>query len=332
LVIDSLNRFSGLACGFFIFFSGVLTLPRLETTSHISIQFSGDSLKVLNLCLAIIMFGIALGIDVKDFRTVIDRPRSIVMGSLSQFILLPCFTFILVWIVAPPPAVTLGMILVAACPGGNVSNFISSLSRANIALSVSLTGIATLLCPLLTPLNFHFWAGLLPETADLLKSFAISFKDILQTVLLVLIFPLSAGIGLKQLSQKTAVTIEKPVKWLSFAILIAFIGVALFNNFEAFKSHVVLVFILVALHNAIAFATGYSCGKLSRLTEAECRSICIETGIQNSGLGLIIIFTFFGGDGGMALVAAWWGVWHIIAGLVLARYFNLKDLRSGATA
>lgn len=287
---------------------------------------------MLNWCLAVIMFGIALGIDVKDFRAVIHRPRSIVAGVFSQFFLLPFFTFLMVWITAPPPAVALGMILVASCPGGNVSNFISSLARADIALSVSLTAIATLLCPVLTPLNFHFWAGILPETAGLLKSFAISFKDILQTVLLVLVLPLALGMGLKKLSQKTAATIEKPVKWLSFFILIAFIGVALFNNFEAFKAHLTTVFFLVALHNGIAFGIGYGFGKLSRLSEAECRSLCVETGIQNSGLGLIIIFTFFGANGGMALVAAWWGVWHIAAGLVLTRYFNYKDTRAEAVA
>lgn len=268
------------------------------------------------------MFGIALGMEISDFRALARRPRSVVAGAVSQFILLPLFTFILVWMLRPPPGVALGMMLVAACPGGNVSNFISSLSGASIALSVSLTAVATLLCPVLTPINFHFWAGILPENAALLQSFAISFPEILKTVLLVLVLPLVCGLGVKTFSRKAARLIEKPVKYLSFFILIGFIGIALFNNFAAFKSHVASIFFLVALHNALAFASGYGFAALTSLGEAERRSVCIETGIQNSGLGLIIIFTFFGGNGEMALIAAWWGVWHIAAGLVLSRFFT----------
>lgn len=271
------------------------------------------------------MFGIALGMDIGDFKSIVRKPRSVATGVVSQFFLLPLITFILVWLLRPSPGIALGMILVAACPGGNVSNFISSLSGAGIALSVSLTAVATLLCPVLTPVNFRFWAGILPETSGLLQSFAISFPEILQTVLLVLVVPLAGGTGLKALSRKAAGRIEKPVKYLSFAILVGFIGIALFNNFAAFRAHLAAIFVLVALHNAVAFATGYGFAYLNGLQEPERRSVCIETGIQNSGLGLIIIFTFFGGNGEMALIAAWWGVWHIIAGLVLAKYFTRRN-------
>lgn len=272
------------------------------------------------------MFGIALGISAADFKQITRSPRSVGAGVVSQFILLPLFTFLLIWLIEPHPALALGMILVAACPGGNVSNFISSISGANIALSVSLTGIATLLCPILTPFNFHFWAGILPETAELLRSFDIPFLQMLQTVLLVLVLPLVLGMYCKARLPALSAKIEKPVRWLSFLLLMAFIGIALVNNFSAFKSHLYLVFLLVLAHNAMAFALGYYTGRLTRIPEADCRSLSIETGIQNSGLGLIIIFTFFGGNGAMALVAAWWGVWHILGGLILAYFFKRKPI------
>lgn len=273
------------------------------------------------------MFGIALGIYPADFRLVAKSPKSVSTGVLSQFLFLPATTALLVWITDPHPAIALGMILVAACPGGNVSNFIASISGANIALSVTLTGVATVLCPILTPINFHFWSGLFPEASSLLQTFSIDFLDILRTVALVLVLPLAAGMATNHFLPVLARRIEKPIKWLSFAILLAFIAVALINNFGAFKAYLHLVFLLVALHNATAFGLGYFLARWRGLPESDRRSIAIETGIQNSGLGLIIIFTFFDGNGPMALVAAWWGVWHIAAGMLLSRFLKWKDDR-----
>jgi BASS family bile acid:Na+ symporter len=171
-------------------------------------------------------------------------------------------------------------------------------------------------------LNFGFWAGLLPETSALLQQFEISFTDMLSTVSLLLILPLAAGMLMRRYAAALSAKIEKPVRWISIFILIGFIAMALKNNSDTFKTHLYLVFVLVVLHNATASALGYLSGKLMHLPESDRRSVCIETGIQNSGLGLIIIFTFFDGNGGMALIAAWWGVWHIVSGLILSLFFK----------
>ena len=274
------------------------------------------------------MFGIALGINPKDFKLVANRPKSAAVGVISQFLLLPFFTFLLVWVMNPAPALALGMILVASCPGGNVSNFISSISGANVALSVSLTALATLITPIFTPLNFELWAHALPNTSVYLKSFQLEFLDILKTVVLLLIIPLLLGLVVQFRFKRVSAIIEKPIRIISFVILVGFIAVALINNFNTFIDYLYIVFILVLLHNGIAFAVGYFAGKAARLPEADRRTVAIETGIQNSGLGLIIIFTFFEGNGGMAIIAAWWGIWHIIAGLSLAYYFKYQDKRS----
>lgn len=275
------------------------------------------------------MFGIALGIDPKDFKLVAKCPKSAAVGVISQFLLLPAATFLLVWLLKPDPALALGMILVAACPGGNISNFISSISGANVALSVSLTGIATLITPIFTPLNFEFWAHLLSDTSLYLQSFRLEFSEILKTVILLLVLPLLLGLWVRAKFKTVSAKIEKPIRILSLIILVGFIVVALANNFNAFMDHLGVVFLIVLLHNAVAFALGYFSGKAARLPESERRTIAIETGIQNSGLGLIIIFTFFGGNGGMAIIAAWWGIWHIVAGLLLAYYFKQRDKRHG---
>lgn len=297
------------------------------TFPEINIQFSDQSLILLNLCLGIIMFGIALGISPSDFKQIFKHPKSAALGVASQFILLPFFTFLLVLVLEPSPSLALGMVLVAACPGGNVSNFISSLSNANVALSVTLTAIATLICPIFTPLNFDLWAHALPGTEALLTSFQISFIDILKTVILLLVIPLILGMWLRYRFPKTSQKIERPIRILSILILFGFIVVALYNNFETFKSYIYLVFILVLIHNALAFLVGFLTARIGGLPKPDQRTISIETGIQNSGFGLILIFTFFHGNGGMAIVAAWWGIWHIIAGMSLAFIFRQVDKR-----
>ncbi|HLV53641.1 MAG TPA: bile acid:sodium symporter family protein [Cryomorphaceae bacterium] len=291
----------------------------------ISIVFSDGSLLVLNLCLGFIMFGVALGIDTSDFAAVGKAPRAVTAGALSQFLLLPAITAAIVFIARPHPAIALGMILVAACPGGNISNFISSLARADVALSVSLTAISTVVSPLITPLNFEFWSGLFPELQAFRQQFELSFTDMLRTVLLLLLLPLALGMWFKKKRPNTAKRMEKHIRYLSILILIGFIVVALMNNLEAFYEYLYVAFFLVLVHNAAAFATGYFTGRAMKLSVAVRRTLTIETGIQNSGLALIIIFNFFGGNGGMAIIAAWWGIWHIGAGLVLAYAFQASD-------
>lgn len=292
---------------------------------EISIQFSSESLVLLNICLGFIMFGIALGINPSDFKLVAKRPRSAIAGVVSQFLFLPAITYLIVLIWQPAAPLALGMILVASCPGGNISNFISSISNANTALSVALTGLATLITPIFTPLNFEFWSHTLSDTSAYLQTFELEFLDILKTVVLLLVIPLLVGLFVRKKFTQIAQIIEKPIRVLSIIILIAFIVIALKNNINTFIDHIYIVFSLVLVHNAFAFVTGYLTAKAAKLPEAERRTISIETGIQNSGLGLIIIFTFFEGNGGMAIIAAWWGIWHIVAGLALSYYFKHSD-------
>lgn len=285
---------------------------------HIRIIFSEESLFLLNFCLGFIMFGVALGIETADFEQLKKNPRAVLAGVFSQFILLPLLTFVLVILFKPHPALALGMMLVAACPGGNISNFISSISGGNVSLSVSLTAVATILSPVFTPLNFEVWSGAWEGTESLLTRFELSFFDMLKTVMILLVLPLVIGLWFKRKFPKVTVLIERPIRVLSIIVLMGFIAIALAKNFEAFKNHLHFVFLLVFVHNLVALLTGYLTGSAFRLKKDLKRTVSLETGIQNSGLGLIIIFNFFEGSGGMAIIAAWWGIWHIIAGFIFA--------------
>ncbi len=303
----------------------------MDPLADISLTFSPASLRILNFCLAFIMFGVALSMKPAHFKAVLTQPASILTGVFSQLVLLPALTFLLVLILRPAPGIALGMFLVAACPGGNVSNYFSLIGKANAALSVSLTAVSTLASVVCTPLLFQFWGNLYKPTAVLLQRIDISFLDVLLQILFVLTLPVSLGLLAATFFPNLTRRVARPIRHLSFLMLLGFIASAFYANAQEFVDYIHLVLGLVFLHNAIALASGYLLARGVGQSIENCRSIAFETGIQNSGLGLILIFTFFGGHGGMALVAAWWGIWHIMAGVAVARLFSYQDSRRFST-
>lgn len=286
------------------------------------LNFSQDSLWVLNLCLAIIMFGVALDIKWADFKKVFRSPKATLIGLFLQFILLPAFTFLLVWVLQPRPSIALGMILVAACPGGNISNFMTHLSKGNTALSVSLTSIGTLLAIVMTPLNLQLWAGMYGPTSAILKEVSLNPWEMFETIAVLIGIPLIAGMTISNKYPAVAASISKRVKPFSIFIFTMFVVVAFANNMDIFLEFIHLVIIFVFLHNLMALALGYNVARVFKLSIENRKTLAIETGIQNSGLGLILIFGFFQGLGGMAIVAAWWGIWHILSGLAISTYWS----------
>jgi len=298
----------------------------LEVLDSIHLNFNQEGLFFLNITIAFIMFGVALGLKLENFKKILLNPKPVAIGVVSQFVLMPALTFLLVLVINPTPSIALGMILVAACPGGNISNFISSISRGNVELSVSLTGIADLSAIVMTPVNFAFWAGLYSSNSELLLPIEIDFYEMMKVMLLLLAIPVTIGMFFSYKFPKLTLKIIKPIKIISIIIFFGYIVGALSLNFQYFLKYIHLILLIVFLHNALAFATGFFFAKLFRLPEKDVKTISIETGIQNSGLGLVLIFNpnLFNGLGGMAFIAAWWGIWHIIAGLSLSYFWGYK--------
>ncbi|KGF67439.1 symporter [Hoeflea sp. BAL378] len=291
----------------------------------IRLNFSPESLVLLNAILSIVMFSIALDLRVADFRNLVRAPKALVTGMVSQFLVLPALTFVMLSLTNPRPSIALGLILVAACPGGNISNFITHRAGGNAALSVSMTGIATVAAILFTPLNVAFWGNLYAPTRDLLRETTLDPVSIAITVFFMLILPLILGIMLNSRRPALAGRIRKPLQTLSMVIFIGFIVLALAANWSFFLAYVGAVAALVVLHNALALSGGYATATLMGLSDYDRRAITIETGIQNSGLGLVLIFAFFSGLGGMAVAAAFWGIWHAISGLALASLWSRRE-------
>lgn len=291
----------------------------------IKIHFDTESLWILNIALAVIMFGVALGITLDDFKRLLNKPKILGVGILSQFILLPFFTFIAVYLLKPHPSFALGMFLIAACPGGNVSNFYSKLAKGNAALSISLTAFATLVCIVMTPFNLQFWGSLYPPTREILRAVSLDPYALFKLVSLILGIPLVLGMLVKHYYNSVAIRIEKILKPFSMLVFLALIIIAFSENLDIFNQYIHLVFFLVVFHNILAFIIGFYTAKTFGLAKKDVLTISMETGIQNGGLGLLLIFGFFQGLGGMALLAAFWGIWDIFSGMALAMYWSKKS-------
>jgi len=292
---------------------------------QIQLNFNPTSLMILNIVIGFIMFGVALDLRTKDFKTAFKSPKPMFIGLFAQFLLLPAFTFVLVVLIDPRPSIALGMLLIAACPGGNISNFMTHLAKGDTALSINMSAVSTVAAIVMTPLNVMFWGGLLPKTRDILTSFTISPIDMFVIIFLLLGLPLALGMFVRQTYPNWAQKASTPMRYFSIIVFIIVVIVTLLGNWQYFLEFVGAVVFAVFLHNLVAIFSGYFSARLFKLPEKSRRAIAIEVGIQNSALGLVLIFNFFDGLGGMAVIAAWWGVWHIIAGLSLAFFWSRRN-------
>jgi BASS family bile acid:Na+ symporter len=186
-----------------------------------------------------------------------------------------------------------------------------------------MTAIATLLSIVMTPLNFTFWASLYSPTSALLQEISLDLGKVIEIIVLILGVPLILGMFVRHFKTDLAQKISPWIKGFGIVFFGGFVVVAFMTNFDNFISYVEFVLLLVFIHNAVALTSGYGLAAIFKLSEPDRKSISIETGIQNSGLGLLLIFNFFGGLGGMALVTAWWAIWHIIAGMTLSWYWSV---------
>lgn len=287
---------------------------------------------VLAVLLAFIMFSVALGLSVEQLRAVARQPAAVLGGLGLQVLVLPALTFVAAWLLAPTPSIALGMMVVAACPGGSVSNLFTLTARGDTALSVSLTALSSVVAAVSTPLNIVVWASLDPRTAVLLREVGLDRTAFLVQTGLILAVPLGAGMLLAARAPGLARTLRKPCHRVAFAALLLFAAGAVATNRGHLASFGAVLMPVVIAHNALALLLGYAGARLLRLPPAGRRSMAFEIGIQNSGLGLVILLGQFRGLGGAALVTAAWGVWHLISGSLLATLWARRPLPAAPTS
>ncbi len=300
----------------------------MEATAidQIHLNFNQQGLFVINAAIGLMMLGVALDMKLDDFKRILVSPKAPLVGLVAQFILLPAFTYFLIMLIKPEPSIALGMMMVAACPGGNLSNIMTYLAKGNTSVSVTMTAFSTVIAIFMTPFNLAFWGSMKPETAAILKEVSLSPLDVFFTIFVILGIPLVIGMTVGHKFPSLAGRVRKPFKIFTLVFFIIIVIGALVANWQNFLNYVGIVAFAVFLHNLLALNLGYWSAFALRLPVPDRRAVSIEVGIQNSALGLVLIFTFFGGLGGMALVAAWWGIWHIISGLTAAFLFAKRPL------
>lgn len=312
----------------------------LLTLDTLNINLGSREMVIVNFILAFVMFGVALSIRVSTFKSIFRKPKSVVTGILLQWLGLPALTCLLAIILNPfiTPMVALGMILVASCPGGNISNFLSSLSKGNVELSVSMTAISTLFASIITPFNFWFWGTHYCKFAAIrndIPTLDIPFNEILSQIFLILGVPIILGLFFSHRFPNVAKKIIKPTQILSVIFFIGMVAVSLTQVLSGLEQRwgvyaaILCALVIVVIHNGTALGMGYYGGKLAKAPVKDCRTLAIEIGIQNSGLALALLFNpaifspdVWGSNGGMVIVAALWGIWHIVAGLVVSYFFR----------
>ena len=268
---------------------------------------------VINYLLGVVMFGMGLTLNLQDFRVVFSRPKDVLMGCLAQFTIMPLLAWGLARTFQLDEALALGVVLVGCCPGGTASNVITYLAKGDLALSVGMTGVSTLLAPFLTPLLTWALAG---------KSVNVDVMGMLLSILWVVILPIIVGLLVKWMWPKfteRATDVLPAFSSLAIAFIVAIIIAA---NASKLMAGGLIIVLVVMLHNLCGLSLGYLLGRLLGLSEPKKRAIAIEVGMQNSGLASSLATLHFAAYPLATIPGAIFSVWHNISGALVARFFH----------
>lgn len=261
--------------------------------------------------LSVVMFGMGLTLHLSDFASVFQMPRLILLGIVLQYTIMPLTAVALSSIMKLDPVLTAGMILVGTCPGGTASNVICYLARGNVALSITLTATSTLLAVILTPLL----------TAVLVsKSIPVPALDMLLSILYMVIVPVGAGVLLNHVAGRWLKPVSVIFPLVSVIAIVFIIAIIVSLNADNFQQIGITVLIAVVLHNSTGLFLGYFTSRLLGYGPAECRTLAIEVGMQNSGLAVALAIKYF--TASAALPGAIFSIWHNLSGSVLAGFWS----------
>ena len=267
----------------------------------------------VNYLLMIVMFGMGLTLKLEDFKLVFTRPKDIIIGCLAQFTVMPLLAFLLGKAFGLDAALMAGVVLVGTCPGGTSSNVITYLSKGDVALSVGMTSVNTLLAPFLTPAITYLLLRT-TVTVDMLSMF--------MSIIKVVIIPIALGFIINKLFGKVTQKLVKVLPSVSVIAICLIVAAVVSHNAEKIMSTGIIVFLVVILHNLLGYACGFGIGKLLHMSTPKTKAVSIEIGMQNSGLATSLAGTAFP-DMAMATVpGAIFSVWHNISGAILANIYN----------
>ena len=297
----------------------------IESLDELRIVLDPVGQVVLAIALMLLILSIALSLKPDDFSALLRRRMDLIGGVIAQTVALPLVTFGVVLLLDPPPSIALGMFVIASCPGGVVSNYLTFLARGNVAYSVSLTAASSALAAVLTPFLIVVTSQLYSPTATLLAS--IDFRPLaflVQTSILLGV-PLVLGMFIAGRYPGFAAVLQRRVAWFGTLALVAAIIYGSAKFLPLLWPAMPMLVGITMLHNSAAFATGLLAGVILRADKATRRALVFELGIQNSGLAIVILLAQFQGLGGAAAVAAVWSLWHLIAGGTVVAIMRRMD-------
>lgn len=277
------------------------------------------------VALMVIIFSVALSLRVSDFKFIRTDPHIFIAGVSAQIIGLPLLTLGLLHVMQPAPSVALGMIVVACCPGGAVSNLLTYLSRGAVAYSVALTATSSLLAAVVTPASILFWSNIYPPTAVLLETIDVSPMLFLVQTMALLGIPLIAGMIVAARAPDVAQRLRRLTAPAGGLVLFGAVIYGLYLFAPILYPAMFYLFSVAAIHNGLAFLMGAATGFAIRADKPTRRALVFEVGIQNSGLALVILIGQLAGLGGAAAIAGVWGIWHLVSGALVVGVYNFID-------
>ena len=292
---------------------GVLVLIVALLALFFPSAFDGVRPTVINYLLGLVMFGMGLTLNLQDFKVVFSRPRDVIIGCLAQFTVMPLLAWGLTRLFSLDEALALGVVLVGCCPGGTASNVITYLAKGDLALSVGMTGVSTLLAPVLTPLLVWLLAG---------KSIDVDVVSMFLSILWVVILPIVVGLLVKGLWPRFTEQVTDYLPAFSSLAIALIVAIVISASAQKLLVGGTLIILVVMLHNVCGLGLGYLIGRLLGLSAAKRRAISIEVGMQNSGLASSLATIHFALYPMATIPGAIFSVWHNISGAVVARFFS----------
>lgn len=304
--LEKLSDFVGKYMAAFVILIAALALFVPNSVSWIKTSY-------VNTLLGIVMFGMGLTLKLEDFKVVFSRPKDVIIGCIAQFTIMPLLAFGLTKIFNLPVELAVGVILVGTCPGGTSSNVITYLSKGDVALSVGMTGISTILAPFMTPALTYALAG---------QSVDVNMMSMFLSIIKVVILPIVLGFIINKLFGKATQKLVRVLPLISVCAIVAIVAAVVSANSAKIMTCGLLIVAIVIIHNICGYLLGFSIGKILKLNTSKCKAISIEVGMQNSGLATSLATVHFAQYPLATIPGAVFSVWHNISGAIIANIYS----------
>ena len=307
-VLKNISNFFGKNMAIIVLIVAALSLFFSKSVSFIKTSY-------VNYLLMIVMFGMGLTLKFEDFKVVFTRPKDIIIGAIAQFTIMPLLAFLLSIIFKLPNELAVGVILVGTCPGGTSSNVMTYLAKGDVALSVGMTSVSTILAPIATPLLTLLYAG---------QRVNVNAVNMFISIVQVVIIPIGLGFIINRFFHKFTSHIKEILPLISVLAIVSIVAAVVSANSSRLMQVGYLIIIVVILHNCLGYLLGFIVGKLLRLNNSKCKAISIEVGMQNSGLATSLASTHFASMPLATIPGAIFSVWHNISGSIVANIMASK--------